>query len=341
MTSRERVLRCLEFSSPDRIPRDLWVLPRAEIELGKEAIAAFRKRWPGDIAQASVGRPPPLRASGDPTAEGEYTDEWGCVFRNIQAGVMGEVRDPILADWSKLDHLRPPTEFLQVDRETVNAFCRATDRFVFASGWGRLFERIQFLRGSENVMYDLADEPSEFLDLLNRVHGFYRDQYEVWAKTEVDALVLMDDWGSQQSLLISPAQWRRLFKPRYAEYVRIAHDAGKTFFMHSDGCIFDIYEDLIEIGVDAINSQLFCMDIGEIGRRFGGRIAFWGEIDRQHVLPFGTVEEVEAAVRRVADALYRPKGGIIAQFEISAGIPLTNAEAVYRTWEAVEAAGVP
>ena len=94
----------------------------------------------------------------------------------------------------------------------------------------------------------------------------------------------------------------------------------------------DIYEDLIEIGVDAINSQLFCMDIEEIGRQFAGRITFWGEIDRQHVMHTGTVAEVHAAVQRVIAALYRPAGGVIAQFELGAD-PLANADAVFQMWE--------
>jgi hypothetical protein len=147
-----------------------------------------------------------------------------------------------------------------------------------------------------------------------------------------DALVMMDDWGSQNSLLISPATWRRVFKPMYAEYTKIAHEAGKKFFMHSDGYINDIYEDLIEIGVDAINSQLFCMDIEDIGRRCRGKITFWGEIDRQHILPHGTTEEVRAAVRRVHTNLWQ-NGGCIAQFSFEGETSLANADAAFDEWQ--------
>lgn len=180
---------------------------------------------------------------------------------------------------------------------------------------------------------DLGEGSPEFMELLKIVHGFYRSQYEVWAGMEVDALVMMDDWGSQRSLLISPAQWREVFKPLYAEYVKIAHAGGKKFFMHSDGYIFDIYEDLIEIGVDAVNSQLFCMDIDAVGREFAGRITFWGEIDRQHILPYGTVRETEMAVERVVKHLHRPEGGVIAQFDVTTGAKMENCEAVFRTWD--------
>jgi hypothetical protein len=142
-----------------------------------------------------------------------------------------------------------------------------------------------------------------------------------------------DDFAGNQGLLIQPKMWRELFKPLYAEYARIAKAGGKKLLMHSDGFILDIYEDLIEIGVDAINSQLFCMPIEEIGRRFKGRITFWGELDRQHVLPFGTVDEVRAAVRRVVDHLYSPAGGVMAQFEFVPRSPMANADAAFQAWE--------
>ncbi|GIX07793.1 MAG: hypothetical protein KatS3mg115_2196 [Candidatus Poribacteria bacterium] len=101
----------------------------------------------------------------------------------------------------------------------------------------------------------------------------------------------MDDWGSQTALLISPAQWREFFKPLYADYCRILHAADKFVFFHSDGHIEAIYGDLIEIGVDAINSQLFCMNIERLGRLYRGKVTFWGEIDRQGVLAFGTPQD--------------------------------------------------
>ena len=71
----------------------------------------------------------------------------------------------------------------------------------------------------------------------------------------------MDDWGTQISLLINPQIWREIFKPMYKDYCDLAHSKNKYVFFHSDGFIEQIYPDLVEIGVDAINSQLFCMDI--------------------------------------------------------------------------------
>jgi len=143
----------------------------------------------------------------------------------------------------------------------------------------------------------------------------------------------MDDWGAQNSLLISPELWREFYKPLYKEYCEIIHSKGKYAFMHSDGDIELIYPDLIEIGVDAINSQLFCMDIEKLGEKYSGQIAFWGEIDRQNILPFGTAQEVRDAVDRVAKALLtRKRTGVIAQCEWGIKDPKENIEAVFGQW---------
>jgi uroporphyrinogen decarboxylase len=103
-------------------------------------------------------------------------------------------------------------------------------------------------------------------------------------------------------------------------------------FFHSDGHIAAIHPDLIEIGVDAVNSQLFCMDIEDLGCRFKGPITFWGEIDRQHILPFGTAEEIHAAVRRVRAALDDGRGGVFAQCEWGNDVSAENVAAVFEAW---------
>jgi hypothetical protein len=147
---------------------------------------------------------------------------------------------------------------------------------------------------------------------------------------------IADDWGAQQSLLISPVLWRAFFKPLYKDYCDLAHAHGKFVLMHSDGYIADIIPDLIEIGVNAVNAQLFCMPIEELAAKFAGRICFWGEIDRQRLLTSGTPQEVRAAVRRVAGAFLKHKRtGIVGQCFDGKGHLPANLEAVYDEWSRV------
>ena len=168
----------------------------------------------------------------------------------------------------------------------------------------RPFEQLQFLRGTEAAYLDLADPPDAMVRFLGRMRDFYRRLIETWARTRVDGLMFMDDWGSQQNLLISPDTWREVFRPFYKDFVDIAHAAGKKAFMHSDGNILAIYSELAGLGLDAVNSQLFCMGVENL-KPYAGKITFWGEIDRQHLLPHGTPGDISAAVREVRGTLWR------------------------------------
>ena len=331
MTSRELVVDSLEFRSPARIPRQLWVLPWAEMTWPAE-LAAIRKKYPDDIVQCPAFLREPLRTSGQEYEPGVYIDEWGCRFENKQAGIIGQVKDPILKTWADLDAVRVPREKLSVDVKKVDDFCAASGAFVLSKTSVRPFEELQFLRGSENLYADLAERPEGLVRLLEKIHGFFKEELEIWASTEVDALVFADDWGSQNALLISPGLWREVFKPLYRDYAKIARKHGKYIFMHSDGHIAAIFPDIVEIGVDAINSQVFCMDVEDLGRRFAGKITFWGEVDRQHLLPYGTPDDVRAAVRRAKRAFDR-HGGVIAQCEFGVGARPENVAAVFEAWD--------
>jgi uroporphyrinogen-III decarboxylase len=205
---------------------------------------------------------------------------------------------------------------------------------VLGGSWIRPFERLQFIRTMENALVDVLEQRSEFIHLLERIHHYYLVEAEAWVKTDIDALAIMDDWGCQKSLLISPDLWRHLFKPLYRDYAELAHRNGKYVFMHSDGNIIDILDDLIEVGVDAINAQIFCMGVEALGLRFRGRITFWGEIDRQYLLAHGTREQVQVAVESVYSNLYAA-GGLIAQCEFGPGARPENVIQVFEAWEAI------
>jgi uroporphyrinogen decarboxylase len=332
MDSRDRVIRTLRFERPDRAPRDLWSLPGIRMFREKE-LKAVLERFPPDLKGPQVRYGRGERQRGTAGEVGSYVDEWGGVWHVAEPGVVGEVKEPPLADWSALDGFSAPYEILDnADFSQVNRSCAETDRFVLAGTTVRPFERMQFLRGSQSFYLDLGYQPAELYRLRDMVHEFFVRELEMWVQTDVDGISFMDDWGAQKSLLISLKQWRSLFRPLYQEYCDLIHGAGKYVFFHSDGYIVDIYPDLIEIGVDAINSQLFCMDLEELGRRFKGQVTFWGEIDRQNILPFGSPEDVRAAVRRVRAALDDGQGGVFAQFEWGNDVPQENVEAAFEEW---------
>ena len=337
-TPRDIVKAALRFETPGRIPRDLWALPWAEMHLPK-TLAILKERYPSDLVTCSYLYSPSSRIKGDAHAAGTYVDEWGCIFSNLQDGIIGEVQTPLVSNLKNWQMVKPPYEQLpgdwQIAYDSISRFYESEDRFVIANICPRPWERYQFIRGSENAYMDMADFNTDGENLLKIIHEFYLAELELWARSEVDAIMFMDDWGTQNNLLISPVLWRERFKPLYRDYCNIIHAGGKFAFMHSDGHIESIYPDLIEVGVDALNSQLFCMDMKHIAEIARGKITFWGEIDRQHVLPSQDPEDGRSAVRKVAEHLYDPAGGIIAQFEFGPGANPETALAIFDEWEKI------
>lgn len=332
-TSRELVYQTLNFENPARAPRDLWVLPLASWTYPNE-YRAIVEDYPSDLSSPNGHERERPVTKGDPYVFGEYTDEWGCTFTNIQPGVIGEVKDPLVKEWDEdARKIHVPREWLTIDPSAINRECAASDKFMLGGPCPRPFEQLQFLRGTVNLYMDLMDPPQSMLGFVREMHQFYCDLLLAWAKTDVDGLRFMDDWGAQSALLIKPDLWRHYFKPLYREYAQIAHSHGKKFFMHSDGHILSIYPDLIEIGIDAVNSQVFCMGVENL-KPFAGKITFWGEIDRQWLLPFGTPQDIDKAVRDVYTHLWK-NGGCFAQCEFGAGAKPENVRQVYESWDRV------
>lgn len=333
VNSRELVHKTLTFDSPERIPRHLWLLPWAEDKY-PDAVEKLRRDFPDDIVNAPAVYTKPLGIVGDRYSSRVHVDEWGCTFDNLQSGAIGIVRTPLIKGWEDLEGFKAPEATLSLDREAVNAFCQESEKFVLMGTVVRPFERFQFIRTMEQALIDLIEQPPELFELLKRIHAHYCKEVEVWASTEVDGVALMDDWGTQRAMITSPEIFRRFFKSMYQDYAEIGRQHGKRVFMHSDGYITDIIPDLIEIGIEALNSQVFCMGLEELGRQFRGKITFWGEIDRQQLLPQGSRQDIEQAVHETWTHLYAD-GGVIAQCEFGLEARPENVLAVFETWDSI------
>lgn len=330
--SRRLVYQTLACEGPERAPRHVWDVPWT-YEHYPEEMKRLQKEYPADIVWCPRFLKQDSGCKGDPYALGTYVDEWGCEFENKFEGIIGEVKQAqiVSEEWEEIQDIVTPDAFLDLDVEAINDYCKNTEQFVLAGSSVRIFERLQFLAGTEKTLMDLYMDPDSMQPAIQKVHRFFCQELEAWAQTDVDALFIQDDWGTQISLLISPELWREIFKPLYRDYVAIARKYNKKMFMHSDGYILDIIPDLIEIGIDALNSQIFCMGMEKL-EQFRGKITFWGEIDRQHVLAFGSDKDVEEAVTSVKAHLWQ-NGGCIAQCDFGVGVKAENVFKVFETWE--------
>ncbi len=335
MTSRERVMRTLEFNLPDRIPVDLWVLPKTRMVFGG-AFETLYQQYNKDIV--SVAGPFDHAYSPEYYQVGTYIDPWGSVWSNLQAGIIGEVKQPVFKDYDALEGYEAPVgQFLsewedaKIPVAETIAEARADGKFIIG-GWISLFERMQYLRGTEDLFCDIALEEDEMFRIIELVMQFMHAYVDKWLEMDIDAMAFGDDWGTQINLLISPDVWRRIFKPLYKELIDKIKAGGKKVFFHSDGYIMELYPEFIELGVDALNSQLWCMGVEQVAEKFAGKITFWGEISRQQTLPFGTPQDVHAAAALMKQYLYR-NGGLIGQSEVGGDVSLENIEAVLTAWD--------
>jgi uroporphyrinogen decarboxylase len=143
---------------------------------------------------------------------------------------------------------------------------------------------------------------------------------------DIDAFFLMDDWGQQEGLLISPAMWREYFKPGMKKLFATVKDKGLRLFFHSCGDIQCLIPELIEMGLDVLNPfQPEVMDVYEIKRKYGDRLSFYGGVSTQKLLPYGTVGEVEADIRERIRILGEKGGCILAPAHaVQSDVPVEN-----------------
>jgi uroporphyrinogen decarboxylase len=337
MDSRERVRRALTFENPDRIPVSHSYLPAAMDRYGHQLEELFQT-YPEDVGNRFF---PPTDAGHRLYRKGRFVDEWGSVWENYRDGVLGQVKGFPLDEWSDLKTFQPPFEYMGTGLDDADEVIRAHRDKFFTGHFCRLFERMHFLRPMEKVMVDLMVGSREIYQLRDMIHDFNMRDLRLWLKHDFDAITLSDDWGSQNQLLIPPKLWREFFKPCYQEMISLVRETGRLVLFHSDGYILEIIGDLIDLGVNAINAQVFSMDLDVLQKEFTGRICFWGGMDRQYILPRGTPDEVSLAAKAMIEKLSTPQGGFVGQGEIGPDVPLENAEAMLRAWTTYRRSSAP
>ena len=333
MTSKERVLRTLEFKTPDRVPHDAWILPGTFWKYG-EKLDRLIEKYPLDIIQIAG----PADFSPEYYKEGIVTDLWGSTWTNVQPGIVGQMKGPVLADDARLNEFKAPIDkFLKLWEESkldiAGNIAKARKNGLFIlGGWISVFERMQFLRGTEKLYYDIGLKEGTIEKLASIVMDFYRVYVDKWLACDIDGVTFGDDWGSQISTLVSHADFNTYFKPCYQELCGKVKKAGKKVFFHSDGWIFDFYDDLLSFNIDVINTQVWCMGIDRVAEKLAGKVAVWGEMDRQYTMPSGTPDEVRREAKLLREKFASANGGFIGLGTALPDVPLENVEAMFKAW---------
>ncbi|HSW41096.1 MAG TPA: uroporphyrinogen decarboxylase family protein [Patescibacteria group bacterium] len=368
MRHRDRVRAALAREVPDRCPmqvsftpefaerlrRDLvarGLLADADFALNSDGVRAGQHNPHGggntyeleraldeDILLTSVGWANGYYAAGD-----EYLDEWGVRWRSqpyetrFGTGRYTEMVGHPLADDAALASYVPPDpdrDSLYVDAEHVIR-TYGDEYFIVGATVTTIWETAWALRGYTQLLIDMVTDEDLADAIFEIPFRYHMAAAERLAAMGVDMLWTGDDIGTQRGMLFSPATWRRFLKPRMAELiarVKAANPALKVAY-HTDGDVRQVLPELAEIGIDVLNPvQPACMDPAWIKREYGDRLLFWGSIDEQRTLPFGTPQDVRDEIRLRLDTIGRGGGLILGPtHHVQLDTPLEN------FWAMVEA----
>jgi uroporphyrinogen decarboxylase len=210
----------------------------------------------------------------------------------------------------------------------------ADSRYVLFGWWRLFFEYPWGIRGMTNLLTDFYDYPDEVLTLQSALLEQYK-RYVDFAVAEIKPYGFWhsDDLGHQTGMFLSPEIYRTFVQPYYLQWGAFLKERNMHWWLHSCGHVKPILDDLIEAGVTIFHPvQKGTMDEVEIAREFGDRLSFLVGFDVQHILPEGSVEDVEREVRHLIDTFDRPDGGMCMGVGngILSDTPLENIEAFIR-----------
>jgi hypothetical protein len=342
MDDRENTLRAARFEGPERIPVSFHVSAacweRYPQETLQELMAEHSSLFP-DLQKVDEIRPTyaPWRRAGEP-----YTDSWGCTWQTAENGITGAVVEHALGDWGAFPSYVPPSPeehdgWEPVDWDEIRErIATAREKGRLATGslrHGHTFLTMTYLRGYENLVFDMADERPELVELVGMVEDFNLGLVRRYVEAGVEWMGYPEDLGMQQGPMLSPALFRRYIVPTYRRLVAPAREAGCVIHMHSDGDIRQLTEDLSEIGIDVINLQDLVNGIDWIEANLKGRACIDLDLDRQRITRFGSPDQIHDHVREAVERLGSRKGGLMLTYGLYPGVPLENVRAVMDAME--------
>ena len=310
MNPRERVLAVLRHQQPDRVPKMVNFYPvsfpqhrgRGAEEVFDTEIRFVRIREPREQADfLRYLRSLPQEVYVGSTNILRTYHDWGYhpeIERDAPLGDAQTIADLAAAPLPDfMSQVKPKKLKAEVER------LHARHLAVMAAPphlGGELFETAYRLRGFEQFMIDLIDNPPLVDYLLEQLTAMHLAVSMALARAGIDILALDDDVGEPRRMLISPAMWRRFFKPRFQTIVAACRAVNPEIhiFWHSDGYIEPIIPDLIEIGVDVLNPvQPDVMNPAKLKREYGGRLAFFGTVGTAETWAWAPPDVVRAEVR--------------------------------------------
>jgi len=343
LSERENFLRTASMTKPEWIPCNVYISD-ASWDQWREEMEEVCARHPTIFRDFEKEKRDYDQYQFEPAhrANERFTDAWGCVWYDAINGLEGQVVEHPLADWEELKTYTPPDPLVQADRCPAD-WDAARKRVEKDRKEGRVtaghlphgfvFMRLYYLRGFENLMMDLVTEPPELHELVKMLVEHNLKMVDQWVSMNVDMVVFGDDLGTQTASMVSPNTFHKWVTPAYKRLMQPCRGARCHVYLHSDGYIMELADELIECGVTILNPQDLCNGIDNLAKYVTGRICISLDIDRQRIVPFGTRKDIRALIEEEVRKLGSSRGGL----QLVAGIyPPTPPENVDALCDAME-----
>lgn len=223
-----------------------------------------------------------------------YKDIFGVVWdRSIDKDI-GNVKGCVLEQPTLKNYVFPDPNDPKLYCNITSSINKKPDLFrVYQIGFS-LYERAWTLRGIENLLMDFYMNPGFVHELLDAICDYNISVIDNALKFDIDAVHFGDDWGQQQGLIMGYDLWKEFLYPRIKRMYKHVREAGKYVMIHSCGDVDELFDDLIDAGLNCFNPfQPEVMDVSYLMDKYRGRLAFHGGLSMQKTLPFGTVEDVK------------------------------------------------
>ncbi len=333
-SKREIVIDTLMGKSTEEIPYSFDLT-----QLVKEKLAKYYHVQPDEVAE-TIGDYLKYVYTG--TADGFDTEEQNGYLRD-EFGVLWNKGEQTreMGDWGgiagsplkepTLEGYQFPDPFAKGRYDPViQESARAGGRFVTLHLDG-LFDVAWHIRGFEQLMMDFACEEEFVTKLLDRSLEYNLGMIEA-APSCVDGIRFGEDWGQQKGLLMGGKYWRKFLKPRLKEMYAAAAKRGFHVLIHSCGDITELFPDLIEMGVEAVNPiQLEVMDLTYIKREYGSYVTLYGGLGCQSTIPLqkpaDVLREAEERLKLLSKGgryIFGPSGAIPTEAPLENVVALTE-----------------
>jgi len=326
VTKRERFFAFAGFERVDRVPRRARFVAAMRERLTEHLGEPPEQHFDMDAFRGKGLRPPegfefpdhsvyhPGREAGK---DGFSIDRNGCGHINHGFYHFTEFVSPLrhAATFEEIEEYPVVSNATWLDDE-LRQTCREAHEngeaaHVFV---GHMYENAWQVRGYEPFLMDLLTQ-REWAELL--LDRFCENNLRVAvaaARAGYDCIGTGDDVANQNALMFQPDLWREVMKPRWAKVIAAAREIKPDIHVwyHSDGNVWDIVDDLIEIGITILNPvQPECMDPPAVRKRCGKRLAFDGCVGTQTTFPFGTAADMRGVVYELAQSLDAMHGGLM------------------------------